>query len=40
MRLASKMYEVYALERYVIRKLKGEKGVTVVDWEGDEVRQC
>lgn len=36
-RLAREMYEIYSLERYVLRKVKGETGVSVVPWESGEV---
>ena len=29
MRLAAEVYDVYALERFVLRKVKGEEGVTI-----------
>lgn len=37
MRLASKMYAKYDLERYVLKKRKGETGVTIQAWRGGEV---
>lgn len=37
MRLAAKSYEVYSLNRYVLRKRKGEAYVTVEPYEGGEV---
>ncbi|KAM0789538.1 hypothetical protein ACM66B_000352 [Microbotryomycetes sp. NB124-2] len=38
MRLATSMYANYDLERYVLRKVKGEQHVTVEPWLGGEVR--
>ena len=38
MQLASKMYSTYALERYVMRKLKGVTGVEILEWNGEEVK--
>lgn len=38
MRLASVSYDFYRLERYVLRKVKGEEGVSVEEYrEGREV---
>ncbi|KAK4704004.1 hypothetical protein P7C70_g2211, partial [Phenoliferia sp. Uapishka_3] len=37
MRLATAMYENYDLERYVLKKVKGETGLTVEQWVGGEV---
>ncbi|KAH7101495.1 hypothetical protein BKA62DRAFT_618649 [Auriculariales sp. MPI-PUGE-AT-0066] len=37
MRLAAGSYEVYTLERHVLRKVKGEKGVTVEPFVSGEV---
>ncbi|ORY89751.1 hypothetical protein BCR35DRAFT_287766 [Leucosporidium creatinivorum] len=37
MRLAMAMYANYDLERYVLRKVNGETGVTVEQWLGGEV---
>ncbi|SCV69828.1 BQ2448_1222 [Microbotryum intermedium] len=37
MRLAEAMYANYDLERYVLRKTKGELGVTIEPWRGGEV---
>lgn len=34
MRLAAVSYEVYRLERYVLRKNKGETGITVEPFNG------
>ena len=31
------MYANYDLERYVLKKVKGERGVTVQQWVGGEV---
>ena len=39
MRLASKMYESYTLERYVLKKVRGEVGVSIDIWRGGEVEQ-
>ncbi|BGP00101.1 hypothetical protein NBRC10513v2_004324 [Rhodotorula toruloides] len=36
-KLASTTYETYQLERYIIRKEKGELGISVRDWHGGEV---
>ena len=38
-RLASKMYESYTLERYVLKKVSGETGVAIDFWRGGEVEQ-
>ncbi|BGP32708.1 hypothetical protein JCM10296v2_004491 [Rhodotorula toruloides] len=35
-KLASTTYETYQLERYIIRKEKGELGISVRDWHGGE----
>jgi hypothetical protein len=32
MRLAAKSYEMYKLERYTLRKVRGETGVHIIDW--------
>ncbi|SCZ89639.1 BZ3500_MvSof-1268-A1-R1_Chr9g10511 [Microbotryum saponariae] len=37
MRLAEAMYANYDLERYVLRKAKGEVGVTIEPWRGGEI---
>ncbi|KAI5477882.1 hypothetical protein MNV49_005775 [Pseudohyphozyma bogoriensis] len=37
MKLAAEMYAYYGLERYVLRKVKGETGVTVDNWVSGEV---
>jgi hypothetical protein len=37
MRLAAEAYDVYALERYVLRKIQGEDGVTIETFTGGEV---
>ncbi|KAF5393533.1 hypothetical protein D9757_000559 [Collybiopsis confluens] len=37
MMLAKESYEVYDLERHVLRKLAGETGVSVVPWDGGDV---
>ncbi|TFK25721.1 hypothetical protein FA15DRAFT_589948 [Coprinopsis marcescibilis] len=37
MRLAAQSYEVYALSRYRLRKVKGETGVTVEEYTGGDV---
>ena len=37
MRLAAEVYDVYSLERYVLRKKKGEEGVTLEAYMGGEV---
>ena len=37
MRLAAEVYDVYALERYVLRKIQGEEGVTIETYTGGEV---
>ncbi|GAA5893288.1 hypothetical protein JCM6882_007995 [Rhodosporidiobolus microsporus] len=36
-RLAGRTYESYTLERYVLRKERGERGVKVLPWHGGEV---
>lgn len=36
-RLAAAAYEVYALERHVLRKVKGETGVTIEPFNGGDV---
>lgn len=36
-RLASTTYERYVLERYVLRKVKGETGIRVEEWQGGDV---
>lgn len=38
MKLASGMYSNYGLERYVLRKARGETGVSVEQWVGGEVQ--
>jgi len=37
MRLAAGSYEVYNLERHVLTKRRGEKGVTIESYSGGEV---
>ena len=37
MRLAASSYEVYSLERHVLHKEKGERGVTIEEFIGGEV---
>ncbi|KAF8906561.1 hypothetical protein CPB84DRAFT_1813808 [Gymnopilus junonius] len=37
MRLAAQAYEIYTLERYRLRKLKGDSGVSIEHFEGGEV---
>jgi len=37
MRLAAQVYDAYSLERYVLRKIQGEEGVTIETFTGDEV---
>jgi hypothetical protein len=37
MKLAAASFEVYTLERYTLRKTKGQKGVTVEPFVGGEV---
>ena len=37
MRLAAEVYDVYTLERYVLRKLQGEEGVTIETFTGGDV---
>ena len=37
MRQAKDAYEVYDLERWVLRKAKGEHGLQLSRWEGGEV---
>ena len=37
MRLAADVYKVYALERYVLRKIQGEEGVKIETFMGGEV---
>lgn len=37
MKLASKFYEVYGLERYCLQKHKGETGIVVKAYTGGEV---
>ena len=37
MRLAAEVYDVYTLERYVLRKIQGEEGVTIETFTGGEV---
>lgn len=37
MRLAAEAYDVYNLERHVLRKTKGEDGVTIEAFTGGEV---
>lgn len=37
MRLAAQSYDVYSLNRYVLKKVKGEEGVTIEPYEGGDV---
>ena len=37
MGLAAEVYDVYVLERYVLRKIQGEDGVTIETFTGGEV---
>ncbi|KAG2015510.1 hypothetical protein CC2G_008778 [Coprinopsis cinerea AmutBmut pab1-1] len=37
MRLAAQSYEIYSLHRYILRKAKGENGVTIEPYLGGEV---
>ena len=37
MRLAAEVYDVYDLERHVLRKIQGEEGVTIETFTGGEV---
>lgn len=37
MKLAAASFEVYSLERHTLRKVKGEKGVTIEPFSGGEV---
>jgi hypothetical protein len=37
MRLATEVYDVYTLERYVLRKIQNEEGVTIETFTGGEV---
>ena len=37
MKLAADSYEIYALERFILRKLHGEEGITVEPFNGGEV---
>jgi hypothetical protein len=37
MRLAAEAYDVYSLERHVLRKIQGEEGVTIEAFVGGEV---
>lgn len=34
------MYANYDLERYVLRKVKGDENVSVESWRGGEVQFC
>lgn len=36
MRLAAVSYEIYDLERYRLSKVKGEKGILVEEFSGEE----
>lgn len=38
MKLAAGMYSNYVLERYVLRKARGETGVSVEQWIGGEAQ--
>jgi len=37
MRLAAESYEVYSLERHILRKVKGQSGITIEPYVGGEV---
>jgi hypothetical protein len=37
MKLAAESYEIYSLERHVLRKEKGKSGVTIEPYIGGEV---
>jgi len=37
MRLAAQAYEIYRLERYRLKKVQGESGVTIEPYESGEV---
>lgn len=39
MRLAAAAYEMYDLERYELRKVRGETNVSVHEWDGQDVGQ-
>jgi hypothetical protein len=37
MKLAADSYDIYALERYVLRKIPGEEGLTIEPFNGGDV---
>ncbi len=37
MKLAAESYEIYHLERYILRKVAGEAGVTIQPYQSGEV---
>ena len=37
MRLAAEVYDIYSLERYVLRKIRGEEGLTIEAFTEGEV---